>query len=273
MRIPTDITQVAFIDRVIGTTHDGWRRRLLAGCAKHYELVPATDGYIWAYHDIVDISEPSKIFNSIANTTGNMIVDGVSTTRSTTYSFSKVGRHLVKIKPSNDSLQRSMFTNVGTLVELYLPLVYTSGSLSALIAPNLQKIVSLGMTNGFGTYTATYNYLTYLELDGTTGLSATNSNRAYFFAPIIDTLILGQSCAYIGKYFLSGFTNVSTFVIRATTPPSVAAYNDVLSSSCHIYVPYSSDHSILSAYKAASYWSTYANQIYELNQDGSIPTI
>lgn len=235
------------------------------------EIEPATDGYIWAYHDIVDISAPSTIFNSTSNTTGNMIVDGVSTARSTTYSFSKVGRHLVKIKPSNSSLQRTMFSNVGTLVELYLPLVYTSGYLSNKIAPNLQKIVSLGMTNGISTYSATYDYLTYLELDGVVTFGGTN--RTMLYAPIIDTLILGQSCTSVGRYVLPGFSNVSTFVIKATTPPSVGSNNSgALSSSCNIYVPYSSDHSVLLAYKSASYWSTYANQIYELNEDGSIPT-
>lgn len=41
MSIPTDITQVAFTagtvtDRVIGTTHDGWRRRLMKALAKDF---------------------------------------------------------------------------------------------------------------------------------------------------------------------------------------------------------------------------------------------
>lgn len=37
-----------------------------------------------------------------------------------------------------------------------------------------------------------------------------------------------------------------------------------LPSDCIIYVPYSQDHSILNAYKTASNWSTYANQMIEM---------
>ena len=53
--------------------------------------------------------------------------------------------------------------------------------------------------------------------------------------------------------------------VRATTPPTLAhvnAFRD-LPSTCIIYVPYSSNHSILSAYQSATNWSTYASQMQE----------
>ena len=53
--------------------------------------------------------------------------------------------------------------------------------------------------------------------------------------------------------------------VKATTPPTIAnsyALNGV-SAGCKIYVPYSSDHSILNAYKSASFWSSRASYIFE----------
>lgn len=53
--------------------------------------------------------------------------------------------------------------------------------------------------------------------------------------------------------------------VYPTTVPSLAntnAFNGIPSTAT-IYVPYSSDHSILEAYKAATNWSTYASQMVE----------
>lgn len=67
---------------------------------------------------------------------------------------------------------------------------------------------------------------------------------------------------------------LETFIIRATTPPSL--YNNAALNSrtttINIYVPYSTDHSILNAYKSATIWSNFASRINELNPDGTIPS-
>ena len=64
-----------------------------------------------------------------------------------------------------------------------------------------------------------------------------------------------------------------TFVIEATIPPTIASNTITgLKSDCKIYVPYSEDHSILNAYKAKQYWSDRANYIYELDENGNIPS-
>ena len=51
-------------------------------------------------------------------------------------------------------------------------------------------------------------------------------------------------------------------------PTSVPALNNTralngLNANCVIYVPYSDDHSILNAYKAATNWSTFASYMQE----------
>ena len=52
--------------------------------------------------------------------------------------------------------------------------------------------------------------------------------------------------------------------IRSTTPPSVDEFTfSGTSQDIIIYVPYSADHSILNAYKTATGWSNYADNIQE----------
>ena len=56
-------------------------------------------------------------------------------------------------------------------------------------------------------------------------------------------------------------------IFRGATPPSYGS--NCLAGGFQIYVPYSSDHSILNAYKSA--WSSVSSRINELNADGSLP--
>lgn len=71
-------------------------------------------------------------------------------------------------------------------------------------------------------------------------------------------------------------------VIRATTPPSLDEtgcfqyYSGAFrkNTAAKIYVPYSSDHSVLQAYQNDTHWATiigWGINIYELNSDGTIP--
>lgn len=62
-------------------------------------------------------------------------------------------------------------------------------------------------------------------------------------------------------------------IMRPTTPPTAATINIFASSTARlkIYVPYSSDHSILNAYKTTTNWTQFASKIYELDENGNIP--
>lgn len=64
-----------------------------------------------------------------------------------------------------------------------------------------------------------------------------------------------------------------TLVCRATEPPTASDANFLFLSYLEkIYVPYSSDHSVLAAYKAATNWSNYESLIFELDSNGNIPS-
>ena len=61
-------------------------------------------------------------------------------------------------------------------------------------------------------------------------------------------------------------------VMCSTTPPTIVSNTTYILTNCKIYVPYSADHSVLAAYKAATGWVDIANQIYELDANGNIPS-
>lgn len=68
---------------------------------------------------------------------------------------------------------------------------------------------------------------------------------------------IGYACFYVAK--------PDTFVLHSPTPPSVGSAALYGMDNTKFFVPYSADHSILTAYKTASGWSTYANNIFELD--------
>lgn len=77
-----------------------------------------------------------------------------------------------------------------------------------------------------------------------------------------------------GGYTFAGFNcqSLKTLIVRATTPPNLTSTNGLNAGVVTIYVPYSADHSVLNAYKAATNWSSMAGQIYELDENGEIPS-
>ena len=64
-----------------------------------------------------------------------------------------------------------------------------------------------------------------------------------------------------------------TYIMRGTTPPTITnRYVFTANRLDKIYVPYSSDHSVLAAYQSASNWSNFASYMAELDANGNIPT-
>lgn len=102
----------------------------------------------------------------------------------------------------------------------------------------------------------------------------TFGNSAVFSAASLTKIDLPSTLTSISGNFCRDCRHLEVVVVRATSVPSTSSSNFMSSvpATAKIYVPYSSDHSILNAYKAASGWSSYASYIYELNQDGTIPS-
>ena len=111
---------------------------------------------------------------------------------------------------------------------------------------------------------------------GVTSLNfpAITSLHSLYGARSLRYLDLPSSFASCSNGFLRDAPSIVSVVVRNSTPPTLGGgnnFNGTPTNTMKIYVPYSADHSILAAYKAASVWSTVASQIHELNPDGSIP--
>ena len=80
------------------------------------------------------------------------------------------------------------------------------------------------------------------------------------------------SIANAAFYGVGTSLNKCTMIIRATSVPTISSNNTLQGNFAGIYVPYSSDHSILNAYKTASRWSGLASIIQELDENGNVPS-
>lgn len=121
-----------------------------------------------------------------------------------------------------------------------------------------------------------YNLFQYSGLAKVSNLGTITTLGYYSFADTCLSLTevwLPETLSGIANFSFWGCTSLRTIVIKATTPPTLGG--SVFTNNPpdqKIYVPYSADHSVLTAYQSASGWDDKSSQIYELNPDGTIPT-
>lgn len=99
------------------------------------------------------------------------------------------------------------------------------------------------------------------------------SGSAFYKCKGITKVDIPSGVSTIGTRAFQDCTALVALIVRADTPPSLGS--DALTgtnANLKIYVPYSSDHSILQAYQAASGWSSYSTKMYELDENGEIPS-
>ena len=106
----------------------------------------------------------------------------------------------------------------------------------------------------------------------TGGTNATTNSGSFYNNNTMTYAEFGPNCTTIGYRTFANCSSLQTFVCRAETPPTLQT-NVFLNTpaTLKIYVPYSSDDSIINAYKAASNWSAQASKIYSLDVNGEIP--
>lgn len=166
-----------------------------------------------------------------------------------------------------------VFRNCSALKSVSIPSSITSIVASAFYGcSGLSSFPSLDYVENFGVdaFNSCTNIAGSLSLPNvvTIGNQAFRVN-SYKVSPID----IGPNCTSIGTNAfvnVSNGTNKATFIIRATTPPTMAN-NVALGQPVYIdkvYVP----NGTLSAYQSASNWSNYASKMLELNPDGTIPT-
>lgn len=116
--------------------------------------------------------------------------------------------------------------------------------------------------------------ITSISLPNIITIGSKNDTGGFYWCENLKTIDIGENCTKIWGRSFNSISQLEKIIIRATTPPEYSYakypwYN--MPSTMKIYVPYSSDHSILNTYKNTQYWSTVASQIYELTENGQIP--
>ena len=94
---------------------------------------------------------------------------------------------------------------------------------------------------------------------------------AFEYCKSLTSVTIGNGVTSIGEAAFYGCTSLKEVYCKPTTPPAGGnrmfsyyyAYDTYLPIGCKIYVPASDDDSIINAYKAKQYWSSYASYIEE----------
>lgn len=82
----------------------------------------------------------------------------------------------------------------------------------------------------------------------------------------LTSVVLPSTVTVIRNYAFNGCTALQTFTLQSATPPTISSAT-FTGTTCMFYVPYSSDHSVLSAYQTATNWSSIASRIVESNNE------
>lgn len=168
---------------------------------------------------------------------------------------------------SNTQLQ--LFTNCSSLTKLHY------SSVEQIIQFSKEQLQPSDTPFGYNNSTH-YVYIGDEEVRNIVIPSTiTNIRSASFYRfNRILSVDIPSTVTTIGTVAFQQCSLLATVIVRATTPPSLSnanAFNNNASDR-KFYVPYSADHSVLDAYKAATNWSTYASSIYELDENGNIPS-
>lgn len=103
--------------------------------------------------------------------------------------------------------------------------------------------------------------------------SVTSKLRYVFrYDSALTTATIGSGCTGLGTACFYGCSSLNTLIIRGTNctldTTDVFDGTPIKTGTGKIYVP----NGYGETYKAMTNWSTYANQIYELDSNGNIPT-
>lgn len=111
------------------------------------------------------------------------------------------------------------------------------------------------------TYQGCYN-LTSIDIPSTV---TSIGNGAFHSCYGLTSVRIPAAVRSIGDSAFLNCYGVSEYHIEATTPPTLASTNAFtgMASDCVIYVPRSTNQTVLNAYKAATNWVTYASRMQE----------
>ena len=162
------------------------------------------------------------------------------------------------------SIGGSAFSNCSALASVTIPEgVMTINSSTFTYCDALMSItIPEGVTSiGSSAFSNCHSLTTVTIPEGVTsiGSSAFSNCHSLTTVTIPESVTSIESSAFYGCY---GLGEVH---LRRTTPPTLSNSSAFSGNSSDriFYVPYSEDHSVLEAYKTATNWSSYANNMVE----------
>jgi len=211
-------------------------------------------------------TSPRNIFAGCSNLQSITLPEGVTTIG--TYAFFRLNNLSILTLPSTiTQIQDYNFSSSGYTPNLHT--VYFNGTLNQWMG--FTRASSGNMANP-----CTCGADLYIQgelLENLVIPEGITSIKTICFANVrsLKSVIIPNSVTSIGASAFHGCSGLTTVVVLATTPPTLGANAFSNNASGRVfYVPYSADHSVLAAYKAATNWSSFESVIYELNEDGTI---
>ena len=207
-------------------------------------------------------------FRACSNLTSVTIPYGVISIRNTAFGAC-TGLTSVTIPNSVTSVGGHIFGNCSSLTAFYGK--FASADNRCLVVNGvLNSFAPAGLTE----YTVPDNVTSiggwsFAYCNGLRSVTIPNSvasigDRAFRACSGLTSIIIPESVTEIGAEVLWECSSLKEVYCKPTTPPTigVSVFDDA-DSALVIYVPVSSDSSIINAYKSATNWSNYQNRIKE----------
>lgn len=186
-----------------------------------------------------------------------MIPDGVIAYASGTFRDCQNLKRFV-IGNGITSLEANFCVNCYNLkqVELSNVITYIGSSFTSCRALESVDVPSTVTTLSNNAFQNCYSLKSVTLHDGLTSIGANAFNSCY----CMESVTIPSTVTNIAASAFGGCCGVKEYHVKATTPPTLGsgAFSDI-SSDCTIYVPAGT----LSAYQAATNWSTYASKMVE----------
>ena len=184
-------------------------------------------------------------------------------TQLSSYAFSEcVGLACLSLPAGLTALEANALSGCKTLVRIAVPdTVTTLGDYLFQSCESLRQIAfSSGLTSIGSSAMATCISLSELTIPaGVTSLPDSLFSQDCG----LTRLTISAGVSSIDANALAFLYGLGELWLLPTTPPTLSSSTNIQTSGLVIYVPYSSDHSILAAYQAASQWSNLASRMQE----------
>ena len=169
----------------------------------------------------------------------------------------------ITIPDSVTSIGFSAFSECTSLESITIPDSVTSIGNSAF--NNCSSLTSITIPDGV----TSIGYAAFSSCDSLKSVTIPDSvtsieGSAFSYCDSLTSITIPDSVTSIGMYAFNRCTSLKEVYCKPTTPPTLGSKAfDNNATGRKIYVPASDDDSVINAYKAKEYWSSYATSIEE----------